>query len=222
MKNVILFLVAALCFSTTIKAQQVNQMTILPSNPTSNDTIRIISDFSYFGECSYGMVYSYHDLIDTLLLIMPTYCGYWLTTPCNSIDTFIIGTLPAGNYTLRIEYHQGSVCPISGFDATIAQFDTLITVTETTGMNDVVFPNPIMNLYPNPVKEEVIVDIQDVEALYGYQLKIVNTTGQTVYAGTIHHKKFTADLSTWGRGLYIVTVIDLKGQTVDKRKLVIQ
>ncbi len=168
------------------------------------------------------MVYSYQDLTDTLLHIIPTYCGYWLTTPCNSIDTFTLAPLPVGEYALRIEYHQGSVCPISGFDATIAVFDTLVTVSETSSITDTGFLDAMINLYPNPSKEEVIVDIQNIETLYGYQLKIVNATGQTVFQQVIHQKKFSADLSTWGKGLYMVTVIDLSGQTVNKRKLVIQ
>ncbi len=48
MKNTIILLIAAFGFATTGFAQAVNQITILPSNPTSSDSIRIVSGFFYF------------------------------------------------------------------------------------------------------------------------------------------------------------------------------
>ena len=186
-------------------------------------SISIVSDFSYVGECSYGMVYSYHDLInDTLLLIMPTYCGYWLTTPCNSIDTFKIGTLPVGNYALRIEYHQGSVCPISGFDATIDTFDMVLTVTQSTDVPLPVNTKSIFSIYPNPADNQIIIDLLNAEPLTGYQLNITNLNGQTVFQSPINQQQFHVDTSTWRTGMYVVSIIDLQGNAVEKRKIVIQ
>ena len=132
MKNLYLTLIAVIGLSTTTISQVVNQIIISPSNPTVNDTICVISDFSYYGGCPFGLTYSNTGLADSIIYINPTYCGYGTTTLCNSIDTFKIGPFPIGNYTISIDYHQGSVCPISNFDAVIANFDTLLTVSGPT------------------------------------------------------------------------------------------
>lgn len=216
-------LIPFLNFFLTLQAQQVNQISIFPENPAENDSINIVSDFSYVGECSYGMVYSYQTMIeDTMILIIPTYCGYWLTTPCNSIDTFKIGVFPVGNYTLRIEYHQGSVCPISGFDATIASFDTVLTVTGTTGLSMPETPEPVLFIYPNPAGNQIIVDLTEFENLSGFLLIITNLSGQTVFQSPVHQTRFYTDTSNWEKGMYWVSVINPKGKTVAKRKFVIQ
>ncbi|MBL0341861.1 MAG: hypothetical protein IPP71_13540 [Bacteroidetes bacterium] len=93
------------------KSQVINQLTITPSNPTATDTITVIWDLTYTGNCAFGMVSVYSFVNDSTITIAPTYCGYNDTTVCNTVDTFRIGPFATGNYTIHMEIHQGSVCP---------------------------------------------------------------------------------------------------------------
>ena len=130
-------------------AQGVNNITIKPSNPSSNDTIIVISDFSYYGNCSYALVNSQIDTLGFVINIYPEYCGFGDSTLCSSIDTFSIGILAVGNYTINIEYHQGSVCPISSFDSIIAFIDTSIYIGALS-TNSITSNNHDIIIYPNP------------------------------------------------------------------------
>lgn len=162
--------------STLMQAhsQVVNNLTISPANPTSNDVISVISDFTYFGNCSFGMVYDYSYLNGSTIYILPTYCGYGDTTMCNSIDTFEVGPYPAGNYNLVIEYHQGSICPISGFDATLLQVDTTIVIDVATSIEHPSKSN--ISIFPNPSSGYLIIEFTDT-VTEGY-VEVYNVMGE--------------------------------------------
>ena len=155
----LLLLVTSL-FSIYAQAQVVNQITMIPANPTSGDTISVITNFSYYGNCSFGLVGYYYYLQGSTINILPTYCGYGASTLCNSIDTLKLETYPAGNYIINFEFHQGSICPFSGFDATIAQFDTTIIITTTSGLNSNNNSETEVFLFPNPTNGEVMVHLE--------------------------------------------------------------
>ena len=158
MKKFLLF--ATSLFSINIQAQVVNQVTIIPSNPTSADTISVISNFSYNGDCTYGLVGYFYHLQDSTIHILPTYCGYGAPTLCTSTDTFKLETYPSGIYNINIEFHQGSICPFSGFDATIAQFDTTLNITTTSGLGSQNNTKSDVFLFPNPTYDGVMVHIE--------------------------------------------------------------
>ena len=151
LKKLITTALCMLVFAFHARAQVVNQVQIIPANPTAADSIYVVADFSYYGNCPYGLVYNYSWITDSTIHTMPTYCGYGDTTLCNSIDTFSLGIYPQGNYLVTIEFHQGSVCPASGFDAIIAYFDTSVTVGPSAGVGGEQAAYPGFLIYPNPV-----------------------------------------------------------------------
>lgn len=147
-------------FSFYSQAQVVNQITMIPANPTSGDTISVITNFSYNGDCNFGLVGYFYHLQGSTIHILPTYCGFGASTLCTSTDTFKLETFPAGNYIISIEFHQGSICPFSGFDATIAQFDTTINITTASGLNSHNNSETEVFLFPNPTNGEVMVHLE--------------------------------------------------------------
>ena len=155
MKNVLLTWIVVTLFSVTAMAQTVNHISISPANPTATDTISIVSDFSYDGNCSYGLVYVDTFTIGSTIHVLPLYCGYGSSTLCNSIDTFRIGPYPGGSYSIQIQYHQGSVCPISGFDAIIAQFDSTLIIGGPSGFPGNIADNSSIGIYPNPANNRL-------------------------------------------------------------------
>lgn len=157
MKHLFTFLI--IIFSLSVSAQTINHISFLPANPTDQDTVQMVIDFSYTGDCNFGMVYCNVFLTNDTILVMPTYCGYNLTTQCNSIDTVSLGSFNPGQYVLQLDIHQGSVCPISGFDAIIAHKDTSLNVSAFSGITSLtadagvdVFPNPVNDLLSIRIK----------------------------------------------------------------------
>lgn len=155
-----ILLLATSLFSFYSQAQVVNQITMIPANPTSGDTISVIANFFYNGDCNFGLVGYFYHLQGSTIHIFPTYCGYGAPTLCTSTDTFKLETYPAGNYIIDIEFHQGSICPFSGFDATIAQFDTTLNITTTSGFGLQNNTKSNIMLFPNPTNGEVSVDLE--------------------------------------------------------------
>lgn len=201
MKNLFLFTVLFTVLSQGISAQGVNQVTIYPVNPSANDTIYVISDFTYHGNCSFGLVYSYSYLAGSVIYILPTYCGYGDTTLCNSIDTFKTGPFPAGNYTVSIEYHQGSICPASGFDATIALFDTSVVIGAPTGLTDEMDDTSLIKIYPNPSSGIIYIN-KRFNSEDNSSLMIKNMLGETVLI--LNHIPGELNIEHLPKGVYSI------------------
>jgi hypothetical protein len=199
-------------------AQTLNQLSIIPSNPDSDDTIRVITDFSYNGNCAYGMTYNYTYVAGDTIIMMPTFCGYWDTTACNSIDTIEAGPFPAGNYYLRIEFHQGSVCPISGFDATLMVLDTILNITTASGISDM--PLQSFRVYPNPAHEKLFIDGGAERP--GTLIRIYNGSGQLLYETSIYKNRMEINLrkANITKGVYILQVEN--GDEVYSRKVIVE
>ena len=192
-----------ICLSVFTKAQVVNQLQIYPSSPTSSDSIYIVSDFSYYGNCAYGLVSLYTFLTDTTIHIVPTYCGYGDPTLCNSIDTFVVGPYPAGHYAIVIEYHQGSICPLSGFDALIANADTSVMINPPAGIGSALTENNSLSLFPNPVHNSLYLSC-DFNSIESSSLEILNVLGEIVMRmNSIPHVINTEKLEN---GMYVLII----------------
>ena len=207
-------------FATATTAQTVNQITIYPTNPAFSDTIYVVSDFSYNGNCTYGMTYLQSWMIGSSVYLLPTYCGYGAPTSCNSIDTFKIDPLPDGIYNINIEYHQGSVCPVSGFDATIAQFDTIISVGDITSVSEIT--NTVINIYPNPANDYVKINYENLISVGGLNVKIINLSGQQVFEGVIDKNNFEIKIPAHqSKGTYFLHILNEQGKSVEIKKMII-
>jgi hypothetical protein len=218
MKTLTFLLFLVMCVLQDSNAQTLNQLTIIPVNPDSTDSITVIADFSYNGNCAFGMTYNYTYVAGDTIIMMPTYCGFGDTSSCNSIDTMQIGPFPAGNYLLRVEFHQGSVCPISGFDATLLTFDTTLTVTIPVGiMNAGV--NPV-RVFPNPASEKLFIELGEIKE--DNKIRMLSISGQVIFETTAIQNSMEIDLkkSNISKGLYILDVVN--GDDAFSQKVVVE
>ncbi|MES2681707.1 MAG: T9SS type A sorting domain-containing protein [Bacteroidota bacterium] len=225
MKNVLKFVITILYIVTgNVNAQTLNQIIILPANPTPADTITIITNLTYTGNCTYGLAYTYTSVTGSTIQISPTYCGYWDSTACNSTDTFKVGPFANGTYQINMEFHQGSVCPISNFDATIYQMDTSIVIASANSISRLSesrkFP---LVLYPNPATDHVVVGTTNLAGLNHYQVKVTNILGQEILETKITDTLLNLNTSNWGGpGIYLISVFDASNAVVCTRKLIVE
>ncbi len=219
MKNFIFTLIIAIGLVAAAKSQVINQITISPTNPTENDTISIISNFTFYGNCSFGLLSYITQVEGSTITVIPFYCGHGDTTLCNSIDTFKIGIITIGNYSINIDYHQGSICPISGFDEIIAQFDTSLTVVGSSNISDRSGRDGFIKIYPNPADDYILIDCENFLSAPDFQLKITDAMGKLFFQGSIKQRQFFVQSSTWDSGMYFVSITDGQGNFIDKRKI---
>jgi hypothetical protein len=135
-------------------AQQILSMTVVPANPTTSDTIKIIIQNQFpSGGCAgsaYPPMQNGNTFATTAL-----HCLGMLTVICTDYDTVILPPQPAGQYTFifGLDAGQGpSPCTpgIVTYDTDSVQF----TVTPVTGIENLngfnhvaVFPNPSMGTF---------------------------------------------------------------------------
>jgi hypothetical protein len=202
-------LLVSMLISIYSQAQVVNQITIIPSNPTSGDTISVICNFSYNGDCTFGLVGYFYHLQGSTIHILPTYCGYGAPTLCTRFDTFKLETFSPGIYNINIEFHQGSICPFSGFDATIAQFDTTLNITTTSGLNSNNNSESGILLFPNPTIDEVTVLLKNKNLK---SISLYNSLGSLIEV----HYSSTFSIAHLPNGVYWTTIKTDRGQSTLK------
>lgn len=221
MKKSLLFSALLLCFSLHGTAQTLNRLYMWPPQPRANDTIYLFSDFSFLGNCNYGLIEFYTSLTDTTLFAMPLFCGYGDSTPCRSIDTLKIAPLAAGRYRLKLEYHQGSICPYSGFDATLLQYDSVFQVGFAASQLELTQPK--LRIYPNPARESLFIAHENASPMGTLGVMVRNSLGQLVYQATFDGTSMHIDLTPWPKNsLYIVSLIDQNHKTIAVERVLVE
>lgn len=161
--------------------------------------------------------------------------------PIADINTVTLDPLNIGRTNSGVRFFHGDLDDIGIWDRiltdqevsnlynaglcyqTITVTDTLIINAIFTGFNPVTYRNSI-KIYPNPAYDHITIDNgSNYSTLAGFTLRIDNSIGATVFSTSINQQSYTVDLNTWtGNGLYFVYLIDLSGNTLDVRKIVVQ
>ena len=105
-----------------------------------------------------------------------------------------------------------------------------VTVTDTLIINVNLFNsapvafNNTLKIYPNPTKDKINIDCgPNYLSMQNSSVRITNSLGQAMFDTKISQQYFEVDMSTWsGKGLYLVYIIDSKGNITDVRKIVLQ
>jgi len=83
--------------------------------------------------------------------------------------------------------------------------------------------NQNIKIYPNPVKDYLIIDFSDIAEMEGYSMKIINALGVIVYETPITQSLYEINLSTWtGKGTYVLHVFDQFNAVQAVRKIILQ
>lgn len=101
--------------------------------------------------------------------------------------------------------------------------DTLIINVNLFNSNPVTFNNTL-KIYPNPTMDKINIDCgTNYASLSNASIRITNSLGQQMFNTKINQQNYLVDMSTWsGKGLYLVYIIDSKGNIVDVRKIILQ
>lgn len=99
--------------------------------------------------------------------------------------------------------------------------DTLVVKT-TLVVNNVNREN-LIKVYPVPSQDQITINTGDLTLVGGYTLKVISTTGSTVYSQVINQAIYTVDLKTWANaGFYTLQLIDKSGATVATKAIILE
>lgn len=204
MKKVLLL--SLLFMAMQSRAQFIQQISVIPSNPTTNDQIVVLVDAGFSsGTCEEntqwgGFTASNRYEASTL------HCIGMLTYICYDTDSFNLGSLPPGNYRFIVTVDAGgypSPCTPGIAPGGIDSID--FTVSTATGLSE--REKTEIMLTPNPVKEHVLVTGNFEE---GKGMFVFNTVeGKEVLRISATSKAI--DLSSWASGIYFVRYLSETG-----------
>jgi uncharacterized protein (TIGR02145 family) len=85
------------------------------------------------------------------------------------------------------------------------------------------FINQLFNIYPNPAKDYITIDVSKINDMNSWSYKIVNALGQKVLYGVLNSQQDIIQLSKIGeQGVYFVKVYDKSNTLMGTKKLIIQ
>lgn len=194
--------------TSNIKSQNIDSLKILPTNPTTTDTIKAVCYVSYPNSPCH-IISSNINIIASTIKVYASHYDNYASFPafCNSTDTLTIGRFSAGIYEL-IYTLLSDTAP-----AFIYDIDTIIfNIQQSTGMQLTENLNQEILIYPNPTTKEIYIELKpyssgkhdiSIYSLFGQKIKSIRETGNII----------TIDISDLIEGIYFIEVTN--GQ--DKR-----
>lgn len=148
---------------------------------------------------------------------------YWENTAMvsDALGKFYMTGKFAGNLGLGVDSLVTPSGGSAGGQAFAIKFDPLgFLDLSTTSIKDQDLLNQQLSLYPNPAKDQVMIDISKIEGGHQTQLQIFNLQGQLIQKQIFQGNQHQIDVRDWENGLYFCQI-----QVSDKiltRRLYIQ
>ncbi|HLG36116.1 MAG TPA: T9SS type A sorting domain-containing protein [Bacteroidia bacterium] len=192
----------------------IDSLKIIPTNPTTNDTVKVIS-YTHWGINPCLLTSSSINTVNDSITVVAIHGGFGNLQPCSSIDTLTIGVLNAGNYEL-IYYLPDT------FWAVVFDIDTIIfTVQQASGLNQIDNSDQRIKIFPNPATTEVTINFGKAAR---YDVQVCNVVGEVLM-----HRALTPnpspsgegsasiDVSKFTPGIYFITITDEEGNRMVRK-----
>jgi hypothetical protein len=141
----------------------------------------------------------------------------------NEGTTYNIGLCTAyspeeGSAIMKIPFNKpGSVT----FHMLVNTEENIVTISLVTGT--VEFEKEDISIYPNPAIDKLIINTGKYIKKDGYQIKVINQLGVTVFEDRIEESQYEIDLSDWpDQGMHFLQLTDSEGCTLITRKILRQ
>jgi hypothetical protein len=165
-----------LSFYFSVSSQNITQLRTFPVNPTSNDTVLLIADLQ-FNSSSCLLDTKFHQVNGNSIVASTQHCVGVAQAICNTTDTFSLGLLPTGRYTVDLTLNTGAGPTPCTPGIVPSDSDTLSFVVQTTlGIQDQVLPS--FTIYPNPAKDFIVLS-EEYQKMVS-SLKVFNVAGAVV------------------------------------------
>jgi hypothetical protein len=194
---VVLFVFVFFSILTAHPQGNVNNIQIMPSNPTTSDHIMIIGDVMLWNSaCPLLNIMCYQNG-PGVIEVHAYHCYGMLPAVCNALDTCTVSPLPAGTYNLAFYLWTGSPCPNPmTYQCADTAFKTIIVTTISSFSENKQGTGILIN--PNPCNESLFLTNFNEEG----ELLILAMDGRLLEKHSLASGKneLSLDLST---GLYL-------------------
>jgi len=144
------------------------------------------------------------------------------TAPSGSTGSeYVISTtagapVGTGTVTTATSYNAGGLTPSTTYYASVrnncgpgglSNWVTISFTTSTVGVNDIGLNDFSVSAYPNPVKNELTIQVNGVMG-NGAQVQIVDVAGRVIYTRAVSATTVTLGMNELSSGIYFVRYID--------------
>ncbi len=180
---------------------QINELRIVPSNPTIDDSIQLIV-YNTFPTTGCDLENHSIDIQSKNIHFDLNYRIGFLFAMCNSIDTFTIGKLSAGNYKLVVNVQSAYYHIVSYTDSITFTVVTALSVPENELEKNI-------KIYPNPFVDEIEIQTN----LNSFKIDIYSTLGALVKQIPLDFNR-RINLSDLKNGIYFIVIRDETGNQI--------
>lgn len=148
-----------------------------------------------------------------------------LGTDRNKISRYFKGQIDDVRF-FSYELNQSEINNIVNEGLTVCHVtvtDTLVINVNLVNSSPVAFNNTI-KIYPNPTNDKINIDCgSQFLSLQNSSIRITNSLGQAMFEHKINQRYFELNMNNWtGKGLYLVYIVDSKGNITDVKKILLQ
>ena len=203
-KIILLSVVLSSLFIIPAKSQWIQSLTVLPANPTPNDTITLLAELSFpAGSCDNHT--QSVSIVGNNIYANALHCLGVLTIICDYTDTFKVAPLQAGNYTFHFHVDAGALpAPCTPGINPGPSVSVTFVVSPTVGISD---PDKLSNavIYPNPAGDQFnIMGIS--ESQYPVTVELFTTTGARISELVLNDLFLPVETAEIASGTYMVKI----------------
>lgn len=193
-----------LCYSNNLFAQwgTINAIKIIPTQPTSTDFVQLVAQTVFPSSgCDRTrdtvVINSWEIHVQAFHTLGP------LTVICNASDTFSLGQLPAGQYTLIYDLFDDPTTQLLDSDTLYFSIQQVSTRQKILQYDNIV-------VFPNPASSQIIIQPQNEEDKYSFELYSFDGRLITKESNCIGRKELiTSDLQ---KGIYFLAISNITGK----------
>ena len=184
-------------------SRTIDSLKIIPNNPTTNDTVRVIG-YTRHPNSDCSLANSSVSIANDTITVVTSHTLGMLPTICNSIDTLTIGVLNTGSYELT--YHLADTAPPTTYD-----IDTIIfTVQQVNALQPADNSGQKIKVYPNPTATELNIDLKTLPS-DEYHINIYSVLGQKIKMVKTDKNNVSINISDLTEGVYFITITNGRG-----------
>lgn len=212
MNRILSTLVMLFAFGFSASAQWITGMSVVPSNPTIQDYIRIITTVEFpSGDCQEKTLNA--SVSGSQINLSALHCVGMLTFICGSTDTFQLGQLAAGTYTVYFQLDMGGQ-PFPCTPGIVPGALDSMTFVVSTGTGLPLLSKNEMELFPNPGQNGFAIRYSGNVVPF---VRITDMQGRIVREFPSVSSDTYLDLSELKSGAYLVELFDAGKRMVSEK-----
>lgn len=199
-------------FIITNAEAQIDSLKIAPNNPTTIDSVYVIS-YTTFSSSGCDVSDSSVNIIGSTITL---YALSWQGNAdewCHSADTLLIGKLNSGTYELIFYLRSDDTPPFLDIDT------IMFTVQHSFGIETAEFSDQEINIFPNPAINEIHIDLK-AQLDDCTVIEIYSLTGQKLKSVMAKTNPISIDIKDLNSGVFFILITTGQGYKWAKKIII--